>query len=65
MFNKTSQTLQAKYDAVCQALARLKAEETQLHNQQTRLNLMQQVQQQGVTRQDYVGFQPQSRRTTL
>ncbi len=65
MFNKTSQNLQAEYEAVCQALARLKAEETQLYNQQTRLNLMQQVQQQGVTRQEYAGFQPKSRHTTI
>jgi hypothetical protein len=65
MFNKTSQSLQAEYEAVCQALARLKAEETQLHNQQTRLHLMQQVQQQGVARQEYTGFQPKSRHTTI
>lgn len=65
MFNKTSQKLQAERDAVNQALAQLQNQHIQLKNQQTRLNLLQEVQRHGVTRQDYAGFQPKSLYTMI
>jgi len=53
--------IQAQYEQINRELAMLQTRRVVLENQQTRLNLLYQFQQKGVTRSDYVGFQSVSR----
>ncbi len=62
MYNPINHNVQSQFDALNRELAALQNRQRLLQNQQTRLNLLQQFQQHGVVRSDYLGFQPVSRR---
>lgn len=63
MFIQLNNQIQARCDQINRELAALQNRRTMLENQQARLNLLNQFQKKGVTRPDYVGFQPVSRRS--
>jgi len=60
MFVHRNDQIQAQFDQITRELASLHHQRADLENQRTRLNLLHQFQQQGVTRVDYIGFQPKS-----
>ena len=65
MFIQRNDQIQAQFDRITRELASLHHQRADWENQQTRLNLLHQFQQQGVTRTHYIGFQPKSYRLTL
>ena len=62
MFMQLNNQIQTRCDQINRELTALQSRRMMLENQQTRLNLLNQFQQKGVTRLDYAGFQPASRR---
>jgi hypothetical protein len=62
MFMQLNNQIQTRCDQINRELTALQSRRMMLENQQTRLNLLNQFQQKGVTRLDYAGFQPVSRR---
>lgn len=61
MFMHINSPIQAQYEQINRELAEIQKRRDVLKNQQMRLNLLNQFRQKGVTRPDYVGFQPASR----
>jgi hypothetical protein len=65
MFIQPNKQIQTQFDHINRELTMLQNQRLTLENQQTRLKLLHQFQQQGVTRTDYIGFQPQTRHIAL
>lgn len=65
MFIQHNNQIQTEFDYINHELTLLHNRRVWLENQQTRLNLLHQFQQHGVTRADYIGFQPKTRQIAL
>ncbi|MFZ0543989.1 MAG: hypothetical protein WAM60_01030 [Candidatus Promineifilaceae bacterium] len=61
MFMLINNQIQTQFNQINRELDRLQSQRVILENQRTRLNLLNQFQQKGATRSDYIGFQPVSR----
>ena len=58
MFMPTNNQIQSQFEQINRELVTLQNRRVVLENQQTRLNILNRFQQKGVTRSDYLGFQP-------
>lgn len=62
MLNRRNNRIPTPFENSNQELHMLEARRSVLQHYQTRLHLLAQFQQKGVTRSDYIGFQPRIRR---
>lgn len=59
--NQTNRRFQSQFNSLNWEMLLLQSRWQALQNQQTRLSLLDQFRQKGVTRSEYIGFQPVSR----
>ncbi len=62
MLNPMNKRIRTQSESINRELVMLANRHAFWQNQQTRLNLLYQFQRLGVTRSDYIGFQPRIRR---